>query len=73
MASGSYRYLLNGQPTEVAESWDIEGELATQCQISSLRVAPGVEIEVTAGASKGKVQHFTCSWRFGSGETISAQ
>jgi hypothetical protein len=73
MASGSYRYLLNGQPTEVAESWDIEGELATQCQISSLRFAPGIEIEVTAGLSNGKVQHFTSAWRSGSAETISAQ
>jgi hypothetical protein len=73
MASGSYRYLLNGQSTEVAESWDIEGELAAECQISSLRVAPGVEIEVTAGLSNGKVQHFTSVWRSGSGETISAQ
>jgi hypothetical protein len=73
MASGSYRYLLNGQPMAVAESWRIEGELATQCQISSLRAAPGVEIEVTAQVSKGKVQRFTCTWRSDVEEAISAQ
>jgi hypothetical protein len=73
VASGSYRYLLNGQPTAVTESWDIEGELAAQCQINSLRVAPGVEIEVTAEVSKSKVQGFTSTWRSDSKEAISAQ
>jgi hypothetical protein len=73
MASGSYRYLLNGHPTAVTESWGIEGELATQCQISSLRIAPGVEIEVAAEVSEGKVQGFTSTWRSATEEAISAQ
>lgn len=73
MASGCYRYILNGHPTEVAESWSLEGELATQCQISSRRSAPGVEIEVTAAVSSGTLQHFTTLWRSGSAGTISAE
>jgi hypothetical protein len=73
MTSGGYRYLLNGRPTAVAESWDIDGELATQCQINSLRVAPGVEIEVTAEVSKGIVQGFTSTWRSDSEQATSAR
>ena len=73
MTSGRYRYLLNGQPTEVSESWSIEGELATQCEIRSLRAAAGIEIEVTASLSSGNVRHFTSVWRSGSSETISAE
>lgn len=73
MVSGRYHYLLNGQATKVDESWSIEGELATQCKVSSLRYAPGVEIEVSAQLSGGVVQHFTADWRSDSAKTLSVQ
>ncbi|MEH6592800.1 MAG: hypothetical protein V7746_21210 [Halioglobus sp.] len=72
MASGSYRYLLNGRPTRVEESWQYEGELAGECSISSRRAAPGVEIEVTAQMCKGKALHFDALWRGDSTGTVTA-
>ncbi len=65
MVKGSYRYLLNGQPTDVLESWEIEGQWNTDCRVSSRRLAPGVEIEVTATLSRGVVQSFDTQWRSG--------
>ncbi|MEH6568269.1 MAG: hypothetical protein V7709_04280 [Halioglobus sp.] len=73
MRSGSYRYLLNGEPTQVLESWDIEGDLAAQCQISSRRAAPGLEIVVDAQLSGGKVQNFNVVWHAGPTETVCAR
>jgi hypothetical protein len=73
MRSGSYCYLLNGEPTQVVESWELDGDLATRCQVSSRRAAPGMAIVVDAQLSDGKVQHFNAVWHGESAETVSAR
>jgi hypothetical protein len=73
MRHGSYHYLLNGEPTQVVESWKLKGDLAASCQISSRRVAPGIEVEVEAQLLDGKVQHFNTVWHGESAETVCSQ
>ncbi|MEH6516668.1 MAG: hypothetical protein V7742_08305 [Halioglobus sp.] len=72
MLSGSYHYSLNGKPTEVRETWSLEGDLLGECRITSTRAAPGIDITVAALVSHGAVQNFSVQWCTGSVENISA-
>jgi hypothetical protein len=72
MLSGSYQYSLNGKPTEVRETWSLEGDLPGECRITSTRAASGINISVTALVLHGAVQNFSVQWCTGSAENISA-
>ena len=72
MLSGSYHYSLNGNPTEVSETWGLEGDLTGECRITSTRTAPGIDIGVAALVSRGAVQNFNVEWSTGSAENIFA-
>jgi len=69
---GSYEYLLNGEATEVNETWELLGDSAGECQASSRRTAPGVLIEVEAHLSSGQVTWFEVMWQSDDSPAICA-
>ena len=62
-ARGEYRYLLNGEPAAVSETWRLRGSPEGECQIASERAAHGVVIEVEAHLSAARVTWFEATWR----------
>jgi hypothetical protein len=62
LLQGSYRYLLNGEPAEVNETWSRRLLSPGTEQVSSRRTAPGVEIAVTAELEEGVVGSCEIEW-----------
>ena len=61
--AGSYQYLLNGVPMDIAESWRRRGRAPGEWSISSQRSAGGVEITVEASVVAGLVTAFVVAWQ----------
>ena len=59
---GEYRYLLNGEPTEVTESWVRQQQADGSWRIESERKAPGVHLAVSARGSGRRVRDFAVTW-----------
>jgi hypothetical protein len=60
--SGGYRYLLNGEAAAVTETWRRWQLPSGEERVSSVRRAPGVEIQVEAGVENGLVQACEIQW-----------
>ena len=71
--SGSYQYLLNGEPTAITETWSCLPQASGQVIISSTRQAPGVVIDVTARVNAGLVSSFELSWTTAPGLPIKVE
>jgi len=71
--SGSYQYLLNGEPTAITETWSRLQQASGQVIISSTREAPGITIDVTATANAGLVSNCELSWTTATGLSIKAE
>jgi hypothetical protein len=71
--SGSYQYLLNGEPTAITETWSRLRQACGQVIISSTREAPGITIAVTATANAGLVGNCELSWTTAAGLSIKAE
>ena len=59
---GEYRYLLNGEPTEVSESWVRQQQDDGSWRIESERKAPGLHLAVSARGSGQRVRDFAVTW-----------
>ncbi|MEM1113609.1 MAG: hypothetical protein AAGI11_16970 [Pseudomonadota bacterium] len=63
MERGAYRYLLNGEPTRIKESFIREVKPDGTWHIESERHAPGVHLAVSARGSGRRVRDFAVSWK----------
>jgi hypothetical protein len=69
---GSYRYLCNGEPMPVSESFSMQGTLTGDCRVESLRRAGEIAIAAEAQLSNGRVTSAALQWRHSGEETIAA-
>ena len=71
MASGAYRYRLNGEPAAVEETWRRE-PIGQGCwRVTSRRRAADVAIDVEAQEAHGVVTAFTAEWRHEDGGSLA--
>jgi hypothetical protein len=68
--SGSYRYLLNGEPAPFTEAWQRQYLSAGKERLSSSRRAPGIEIITEASLVDGRVKSCEIQWL---ADTVSIQ
>ena len=60
---GQYRYLHNGAPAPVQETWTVSHESAVRTRVESIRQAPGIEVQVTATLQAGAVCACSLIWK----------